>query len=785
MPPEDADETLAPRSSSPATHGATALAGEATLRPGALFAGRYEIQALLGTGGMGSVYRVRDTKLDEVVALKLLTLHGEHAVERFVAEVRLARRVTHPNVARTHDFGEDGRLRFLTMEHVPGTTLERIIEERAPLPTAAVVRLGAQIADGLAAAHEAGVVHRDLKPANVLVDEHERVAITDFGIARAVGRDGGTQTGALLGTPYYMAPEQVMGRPADERSDLYALGVILYELATGARPFPSETPMGAALARLQACPIDPRAHHPVDPGLSSVIMRCLAREPQGRPASAALLRQALRALVGEAPTPAEPTLAGTADSGSRPFAPLATGEGALAVLPFAYRGSSDHGYLGEAMAEELIDLLSRTRGLRVLSMGATRRFAESRDPAEVGAALGVRSIVDGTVWHTGDRVRLSVRMSDRDGTQQWSERFDGSLQDVLALQESLGRRVAEALRIELGAAAYRYAAPPEALELFLRARRLLRKLPLLAGEEAVSQLDRVIELAPDFAPAVASHAIATVRAWWGTEGRPNDELAERARVSVTRAQAQAAELAETHLATSMWEVQGGGFIAAARALGHALEIAPTMAEAHQYLGQLQSEAGRVTEGRERLELALELDPTLLQCHFSLGRIAILEGDHERARAHLDALWYSLPRPPLPAIVMRFRHALFVGDLEEAAAARDVLEGIDTETGQGMLQLAGLAFGETSVAEAEAIFAAVHGPRANTRFAMLMRQIATELYTLAGAREHALRELTAGAESALIDLEWIRKCSVLEPLRGDPAFARAERAVQRRAAAIWR
>ncbi|MEX1367520.1 MAG: protein kinase [Nannocystaceae bacterium] len=774
------DETLA------APPDPSIVSESTSLRTGTLFAGRYEVQQLLGTGGMGSVHRVRDAKLDEIVALKLLTLHGEQAEERFVSEVRLARRVTHPNVARTHDFGEEGQLRFLTMEYVPGTTLERIFHEQAPLTTRAVVDLGVQIAAGLAAAHEAGVIHRDLKPANVLLREDQRVVITDFGIARAVGAGAGTRTGSMMGTPLYMAPEQVMGQPADARSDIYALGVILYELATGSRPFAAETAMASALARVQACPIDPRTHHPVDEALSSLVLRCLAREPEGRPSSALEVEQALRVVVGEAGPVPEPTLVPFVEAPSRPYAPMSADGRTVAVLPFTYRGGDEHAYLGEAMAEELIDVLSQTRGLRVLSSGATRRFADSRDPARIGAELSAESIVDGTVQHTGDRMRLSVRMIDPDGTQRWAERYDGSLQDVFALQESLGRRVAEALRIELDAAAHRGTAPPEALGQYLRARRLQRRLTMEAAEEALAMLERAIDLAPDFAPALAAHAMASVRAWWGYEGRRRDsDHAERARESVRRAQRRAPALAETHLATAMWEVQGGGFIAAARALGHALELAPTMAEAHQYLGQLQCEAGRPKEGQQRLELALELDPSLYLCHYTLSRAAMLDGDPQRAQEHIDVLWRTLPGPPLATLILRFRMALYRGDHEDAAQMQALMRAEGSESGLGMDRLAGVGLGTTPVEEAEAMYEQLHGPMTNSRFTTLMRQIGAELYVTAGAHDLAQREITAAADSALIDVVWMQRCPLLEPLRSDPAFARAERTVQRRAASIWR
>ncbi len=778
------DDTIAAETPTSVTTAASDP-GPAHLRPGDRFAERYEIEALLGRGGMGAVYRVRDQKLDEVVALKLLTLDNAHAQDRFVSEVRLARRITHPNIARVHDFGEQGDVRFLTMEYIAGTTLEQVVETRAPLPMWEVVRLGLQITAGLIAAHTAGVIHRDLKPANVLVGPDDRVVITDFGIARAINRGTDTVPGAMLGTPHYMAPEQVLGRTAEARSDLYALGVLMYELATGTLPFDSDTALGAALARVQVCPIDPRTHHPIDDPLAALILHCLAREPEGRPDSASALQQSLRALVGEAPALVEPSPPRPTDTGSHPFAPIAVGSQSVAVLPFAYRGPADQDYLGDAMAEELIDVLSHTRGLRVLALGATRRFADQRDPSAIAAAVDADAIVDGTVQQAGRRVRLSVRMIDPDGTQRWTERYDGELQDVFELQETLGRRVAEALRVELVAAAHRCTAPPEALEVYFQARRLQRRLPMLAADEAVELLDRALELAPDFSPAMAFHAVASVRAWWGYEYKRQDGVfAERARRSVTRAQEQASAIAETHLATAMWEVQSGGFVAGARALSTALETAPTLPEAHQYLGQLQCEAGRPKEGRKRLELALELDPTLHFCRYTLARITCLDGEFERSREHLDLLWDALPGPPVPALVSRFRLALYRGDETEAQRMRALMKDNPAAESQSMHTLSGLATGETSVETAMSLHQSVQAAMTNARFGTLMRQIATEMLTVGGATQLALRELSIAADSALIDLVWLERCPLLEPLRSEPAFARAVHAVERRVAAIW-
>jgi HAMP domain-containing protein len=283
--------------------GATAVpvgpAPDGGLTAGRSFAGRYEILAPLGKGGMGLVYKARDRDLDDVVALKLvrpeLIAMDPTALERFKDEVRLARRISHRNVARTHDFGEAEGVYYVTMEFVAGTSLKELIRTRARLPVSATVSVGKQLCRALEAAHEQGIIHRDIKPPNIMVAADGLVKVMDFGIARPVERDRGrTKTGLVIGTPDYMAPEQLLGEPLDARADLYAVGVVLYECLTGRRPHDADSPMALVGLKLSQDPVPP---HEVAPGvpvaLSRVVVRVLARDREARPPSAAALHEEL------------------------------------------------------------------------------------------------------------------------------------------------------------------------------------------------------------------------------------------------------------------------------------------------------------------------------------------------------------------------------------------------------------------------------------------------------------------------------------------------------------
>ena len=276
-----------------------AVAAPAALSAGKLLAGRYRIERLLGRGGMGAVYLAKDQILGEHVALKLISAawHHDHAAlgERFRREASAARKVSSPNVIRIHDIGEapEGLL-YLSMEYFDGKTLAEIVAGRGPLGKGDLRDIVGQVCDGLDAAHRASVVHRDLKPQNVLVGARNAVKIIDFGLAKTAFTSGLTATGLLLGTPHYMAPEQVRGKDVDGRTDIYALGALTYHAATGRPPFEGDNPIAISFAHLSETPVRPRALNPaISADLDQMIMDALAKDPDDRPHSAAVFREAL------------------------------------------------------------------------------------------------------------------------------------------------------------------------------------------------------------------------------------------------------------------------------------------------------------------------------------------------------------------------------------------------------------------------------------------------------------------------------------------------------------
>lgn len=465
----------------------------------------------------------------------------------------------------------------------------------------------------------------------------------------------------------------------------------------------------------------------------------------------------------------------------RSAAPVSTGS-VLAVLPFRYRGPPADAYLAEAFAEELVDVLSRTASLRVLSIGAVERFAEERDPANVRREVGAEVIVDATLQRAGAKLRIGVRLVDAtSGVQLWSEQFSGVIEESFELQETMSRRIAEALRVELSVRSTSGVVPAEAVELCLRARQRLRDYRLVGPDGAQELLRQCLALAPNLAPAIAANAIAALRTWFlplaaaaVSEGRDAE-----AKAAVAAALSSAPALAETHFAAGLLALHLGELTESVARLNRALAIAPHYPDALSLLGALECEIGRTERGRERLELAWALSPDVtttyaLALHYALhGRY----DDFDRVMSRSDGL--------------RDSTGLLVLDIRVASWRRD-----DARLTRGIERLAGITHGEASFeaysrvllrkipfVEADERFSAVASSPTNMRARALLLQLGAEAFALHGEVAFAERYLTAAAESSLLDLDWLERCPVLAPLRGSPAYAAARNAVAARTRAI--
>jgi serine/threonine-protein kinase len=757
--------------------------GAAVLPPGALLAGRYEVVALVGRGGMGTVYIADDRLLGERVALKVLDLAAgstHEALEGLRGEVRLARKVTHPNVVRIHDLVEQGGEVFLTMELVLGTDLRRVLlQEGGWLSAERAAQVGASLAEGLAAAHAVGVVHRDLKPENVLLDANGRVLLSDFGIALVhdPAKSGRDEPGAILGTPAYMAPEQVEGAPVGPPADVFALGVVLFEALSGYLPYQGEGAIGMAVARLHRPPAELPADRPIPPELADLVRACLRPAAADRPTGADIAKALGRFLQGRAS--AEASAAGWTTTSRGLGFPYAPGRRALACPAFVYRGPAEHDYLGEALACELIDVLSRTRNLRVLSNGATRNVG-SRDPRQICAELAVEYVVDGTVQLAGDALRIDVRLADATGAQLSAERFDEGWGDVLHVQERAGKRIAEALRLELTTRTARDGVPEEAMELYLRARRAIRSFVFAEVPRTVDMLERALALAPGFAPAIAAYALATVQMWFLPQGATTVRDWRRiAGDSVALALQQAPDLAETHVAAARFASHSGDLLGAVHALRRALDVAPTCPEAQTLMGQLECETGRVDAGLARLRVAHDLEPTGGVYLYEAGRVASFAGDHAGFRRRLEDI--GRMNPGLVEAHLALRHALWWHD--DALLEQAVTTSKGSSVAALFTAVARAVRGEVPVRDAIELLSMVT-TYVNPRFAGLLRQIGVELHLRRGELVEAVLALQAAHRTLLYDLLWLERCPLLVPIRGTREFQAVLAEVRVRCDEVW-
>jgi TolB-like protein len=728
---------------------------------------RYEILGLLGMGGMGSVYRVRDRELDEVVALKFLRrelLQDPAMLDRFRQEVRLARRVTHGNVARTFDIGEHEGERFLTMEYVDGESLAKRLAREGPVSCGRAIEIALDLCAGLGAAHGAAVVHRDLKPDNVLLGKDGRVVITDFGIARA-HTEGAGHTGGMIGTAAYMAPEQVEGRSdLDGRADLYALGALLFEAITGAPAWPGDFFVAVALARLREPPPDPRTRNPAVPdALAETILRCLARERDDRFASASELAEALRAaqqtlVAGESPALG---LASVPARALRVAPAPVSGDRTIAVLPFA-SSQGDDAFLADALTDDLVDALSTTRGLRVRPRGLVAMYLTpgAADPRALGRALDVQVIVEGSVRRSGETVRIHARLvSVAEGFQLWGKRFDRPARDVLSINDEVARAVAGALTMDRASALRPAAADTETIELQLRARRALRD-----AWSGMGDLDAVVALfeqglaRAEGDPGLLS-GVAMARARRLNYAAPDVDQVDAVRRAVDRALEVAPHLGEPWLALATLRYITSDWAGAVTAVRQALTRAPGLLQAHEMLGNIQLEIGAVDEGLFRLETVVSLDPTAANARFELARATALTGTWERA----DVLLALPVDTEEERIYRRFLRARL--NLWRGVERHDTSGGTDSPTGRMAAAYAGvLATGTIDDGLLVQIERRLEQTREGSRLRPLVLQLAAELLGAAKRPEAALAYVARSVDAGLFDLTWMDRCPVLEDVR---------------------
>jgi serine/threonine-protein kinase len=765
----------------------TSATGSGQVVAPTVVAGRYEILGLLGTGGMGRVYRALDRELGEAVALKVLHrdfVRSAEMVERFRQEVRLARKVTHRNVARTYDIGEHEGEKFLTMELIDGEPLSTRLQ-RGLLTIPETVAVAREIALGMSAAHAVGVVHRDLKPDNVLLERSGRVVVTDFGIARRESRDESSKTmGRAVGTPAYMAPEQVSGSTdVDARADIYAFGAILFEMLTGHHAWPGDSALAVAAARLVEPPPDPRKHRPgLSKSLCDVVLRCLARDRESRFANDGDLDRALAAADVSDETAAPARARQTVPP------PMADArERTVAVVPFRNFGPPDDAYFVEGLVEDLVDTLATVRGLRVRGRGYAE--AADRDVVETGRRLGVDVVVDGSVRRSGDTLRVSARVVGvADGFQLWSSRFERPAGGAFALNDEVARAIASALAAKVEEAPRAQTADPVAIDLYFRAKHAVGRFWAAEGmADAISLFKEALARAPNDVTILAGYVHAQI-------GRNffAPLATEEATSFVRRALTAAPRLPEPWVALAALRFNHKDDPAGAvRALHHAVDLAPSSSEAHDLTGRILLEADAMDDAIAHLERALWLDPSQRWSRIDRMRAAALCGDWHKARevfdtagdpgwighrmVHQARLW-SWPDAPMIEIAVlpenvdpRFvdivkTFEMFHRDRRAGTRTRPVDE-VRTPM--------------------EALMTRASSQKRARRFFF---QLMTEQLMLYAHHDAALDAIESAVNEGLIDLSWMRRLRLLDPVRENPRFTAALAVVRSRAervVAAWR
>jgi serine/threonine protein kinase/Flp pilus assembly protein TadD len=586
--------------------------------------GRYRIVEQIGAGGMGVVYRAHDERLDRDVAIKVLVdevARDPNRLRRFEREAKAVAALSHPNILAIFDFDTEGDITYAVTELLEGETLREHLQKLgSPLPWKRVQEIGAAVADGLGAAHERGVVHRDIKPSNVHLCSDGPVKILDFGLAairKTVDSEAETASiqtsltreGSVLGTIGYMAPEQARGLPADHRSDIFALGCMLYEMLSGKRAFTGETSadvLSAILTRIPPSLTESVAGLPAS--LSRIVERCLEKNSQQRFQSARDLAFALRALPATAP----PSIAET--MGEKPHS--TDDRPSVAVLPFANLSADpEQEFFCDGIAEEIINALAQVRGLRVVARTSAFAFkGKQQDVRDIGGRLDVGAIVEGSVRKSGDRLRITAQLIDvRDGSHLWSERFDRRLEDVFAIQDEIALAVVEKLEVKLlgreqAAVVKRHTENLEAHNAYLEGLFEWNKMSPEGFVRCQELFQEAIDLDPEFAPPYARLAESfTSVTWWSDQ--PPTEAIPRAFPLIEKALALDPDLAHTHsVIGAISSFFHRDWVNGERSLRKAVELAPNHALAQTYLALFLMISARMTEASERARTALRLDP---------------------------------------------------------------------------------------------------------------------------------------------------------------------------------
>jgi serine/threonine-protein kinase len=766
----------------------------------------YRIVEKIGAGGMGEVYKAHDERLDRHVAIKVLpsgTLADEHARKRFRKEALALSKLNHPNIATVHDFDTQDDVDFIVMEYVEGGSLADRVKT-GPLPEMEISDLGVQIADALEEAHERGIVHRDLKPGNIAVTPKGRVKVLDFGLAkmlRPVSEEATTaamtEELAVGGTLPYMSPEELRGERADHRTDLYSFGVVLYEMATGRRPFEEKQSTALTAAIVQKPPEPPWTYNRrISPGLVNIIIKALDKDPEHRYQTARDMRVDLerltapvsvtaplrkrsravswpRATVGVAAVLAilfALNVGGLWDRliGEPDFPPIES----LAVLPLEnLSGDPEQEYFADGMTEALISDLAKIGALKVISRTSAMRYKDSdRRLPEIAAELNVDGIVEGTVLRAGDRIRITAQLIDASTDRHvWSESYEREMQNVLTLQSDVAQAIAREIRITLTPdektlLANASSVNPKAYEAYLKGRYHWNRRSSESLWRGLEYFEEATQVDPGYAPAYAGIADAyTLLADYRV--RPYSEVIPLAKAAAIKALELDDQLADAHVSLAIILAFQWDWVGSEREYLRAIDLSPDHRQARLwYAGNLLS-VGRLDESLAEVERARRLDPLAPEIVLTVGCVLDFKGQYDDAiEQYRQAIELQ---PDLEIAYYWLSHAnLQKGVFEEAISAAK--KAVDL-SGRNPMYLGRLGHALAVSGKGDEALEVLEELNLPENAELAPTYEIALIFTHLGDHDRAFEWLEKALEERPFQLLFLKCDPAFDPLRADPRF----------------